>query len=78
MNSYFPSTCLYMALGLLIWPMKRMLRVDLSRMKTKKDLSSYMISGIPSGTITKVIIIIHAQQSLVGHLWRKEEEAVRV
>lgn len=45
-----------MAVGLLILPMKRMLFVDSSRMKTKKGRSSVMVSGMLMGKTSMVVL----------------------
>lgn len=45
-----------MAVGLLILPMKRMLLVECSMMKTKKGLLSVMVSGILIGITSMVVV----------------------
>lgn len=44
-----------MAVGLLIFPMKRMLFVECSRMKTMKGLLSVTVSGILMGMTSMVV-----------------------
>ena len=49
---------LYTAVGSLILPMKRMLLVECSRMKTKKGLSTVMDSGILMGMTSIVVTAV--------------------
>lgn len=50
------SRSLYLAVGSLILPIKRMLLVECSRMKTKKGLLSTMDSGILMGMTSSVVV----------------------
>lgn len=48
--------CLYMAVGLLILPMNKMLLVESSKMKTMKGLFSFIVSGMLIGMISMVVL----------------------
>lgn len=48
--------CLAYAVGLLILPMNKMLLVESSRMKTRKGLSSFRVSGILMGITSMVVL----------------------